>query len=118
MKIKTAFAEQFSTHDYDPDFAAHYFGRIELHLDTPLVVLGEEQTQRITLSILVLQDGTIDTDQVCTIKLYKGKPEDKAYLDEFLHVDELTTTQFDHFTNLEEVKREIGLFGMELAQVA
>lgn len=117
MKIKTAFAEQFTTAEYDASFVDHYFGRIELHLDTPLIVLGEEQTQRITLLILVLQDGTIDTDQVCTIKLYKGKPEDKAYLDEFLHVGELTTQQFDHFTNLEAVKREIGLFGMELETV-
>lgn len=118
MKIKTAFAEQFNTHDYDPDFAAHYFGRIEIHLDTQYMLLDDLHTQRVTLSILVLQDGTVDTDQVCTIKLYKGKPEDKAYLDAFLHVGELTTTQFDYFTNLEEVKREIGLFGMELAQVA
>ncbi|MCX0337451.1 hypothetical protein NVT85_11880 [Acinetobacter radioresistens] len=118
MKIKTAFAEQFNTHDYDPDFVAHYFGRIEIHLDTQYMLLDDLHTQRVTLSILVLQDGTVDTDQVCTVKTYRGLPDDCVFNDEFIAIDELTTAQFDHFTNLEEVKREIGLFGMELAQVA
>ena len=69
MKIKTAFAEQFSTHDYDPDFVAHYFGRIEIHLDTQYMLLDDLHTQRVTLSILVLQDGTVDTDRCAQLRL-------------------------------------------------
>ena len=54
---------------------------------------------------------------MCTVKTYRGLPDDCVFNDEFIAIDELTTQQFDYFTNLEEVKREIGLFGMELETV-
>ena len=74
------------------------------------MLLDDLHTQRVMLSILVLQDGTVDTDQVCTVKTYRGLPDDCVFNDEFIAIDELTTQQFDHFTNLEEVKREIAVW--------
>ncbi|NHC02363.1 hypothetical protein G9F31_01005 [Acinetobacter sp. 187] len=116
MKIKTTSAAIYSLKDYEPDFLARYFGEISIQITTPYMVGPQLETQVIELNLIVLQDGSIDTNGVQTESRWVGEYTEHTYQDGHYYATELTTAQFDQWLSLDEVKREIALFGhQELA---
>lgn len=116
MKIKTTSAVIYSLKDYEPDFLARYFGEIGIQITTPYMVGEQLETQVIELNLIVLQDGSIDTNGAQIESRWIGEYDEHAYSDGHFYATELTTTQFDQWLSLDEVKREIALFGhQELA---
>lgn len=116
MNIKTLSAEIYTNKGFEPDFLARYFGEISIQIITPYMVGEQLETQVVELNLVVLTDGSIDTNGVQTESRWIGEYSEHSYADGFYSATELTTNQFDQWTALDEVKREIALFGhQELA---
>lgn len=111
MNIKTISAQAFSAKDYDQHFLNQYYGVIEIEISTPYMVGTQIETQVITLNLIVLTDSSIDTSGMQIEARYKGEYGVDVFKGYDFYSTELTTQQFDSLLLLDEVKREIAMFG-------
>jgi hypothetical protein len=103
MEVQTISARQFNA-EIEPDTAERYFGEINLKIISEYQAL-EAEKQVIDLHILIAHDGSIDSDYMQSESRFKSGAHYPFY------TTELTTEQFEQYTNLELVKQAIAKFG-------